>query len=61
MQFVLTCFRGNYGHLFSLEERPSLAPPGTRIDKIACNYPNMQWWISEHGLTMDIVVPTPPP
>jgi hypothetical protein len=31
------------------------------IDKIACNYPNMQWWISEHGLTMDIVIPTPPP
>jgi hypothetical protein len=26
------------------------------IDKIACNYPNMQWWISEHGLTMDIVI-----
>ena len=31
------------------------------IDEIACNYPNMQWWISEHGLTMDIVIPTPPP
>jgi hypothetical protein len=21
----------------------------------------MQWWISEHGLTMDIVIPSPPP
>jgi hypothetical protein len=31
------------------------------IDEIAHNYPNMQWWISEHGLTMDIVIPTPPP
>jgi hypothetical protein len=31
------------------------------IDKIACNYPNMQWGISEHGLTMDIVAPTPLP
>lgn len=31
------------------------------IDKIAHNYPNMQWRISEHGLTMDIVAPTPPP
>jgi hypothetical protein len=31
------------------------------IDEIAHNYPNMQWWISEHGLTMEIVVPPPPP
>jgi hypothetical protein len=31
------------------------------IDDVACNYPNMEWWISEHGLTMDIVIPTPPP
>lgn len=31
------------------------------IDEIAHNYPNMQWWISEHGLTMDIVIPSPPP
>jgi hypothetical protein len=29
------------------------------IDKIACNYLTMQWWISEHGLTMDIVIPPP--
>jgi len=31
------------------------------IDEIAGNYPNMKWWISEQGLTMDIVIPTPPP
>ena len=31
------------------------------IDRIACNYPNMQWWISGYGLTMDIVVPASPP
>lgn len=30
------------------------------IDKIARNYPNMEWWISDAGLTMDIVIPTPP-
>ena len=31
------------------------------IDEIAHSYPSMQWWISEHGLTMDIVGPTPLP
>jgi hypothetical protein len=31
------------------------------IDRIARNYPNMYWWISEHRLTMDTVVPAAPP
>jgi hypothetical protein len=31
------------------------------IDKIANNYPNMKWWISERGLTMQVVIPPPPP
>lgn len=30
---------------------------GDEIDKIAMNYPNMRWWISDKGLNMAVVPP----
>jgi hypothetical protein len=31
-----------------------------KLDQISSNYPNMQWWISDHRLIMDTVLPPPP-
>jgi hypothetical protein len=55
--------------LFSPQLRTPVLPRGRvvfgsaweAIDEIASNYTNMQWWISEYGLTMDIVFPPLPP
>ena len=54
-------------HQLSPQLETLVAPRGTTvfgsawdaINKIAWNYTNMYWWVSEQGLTMDLIAPTP--
>jgi hypothetical protein len=51
----------DFNHPVFLRGRTILGFVGDQFDQIARDYDNMQWWVSDSGLNMAIVIPAAPP